>query len=174
MNLKELKDPFPEKDIEWRIQSSGMKGDKPWAIVVPYIQARAVMDRLDRVCGMDGWEVSYKKIDGGFMCRLGLRPVETVGNMSIVGTGRFMWKEDGAQETNIESIKGGISSALKRAAVAWGIGRYLYRLDAPQFAIISDKGKNKSKIDNKWYKWDAPKLPSWALPETNKTEAEDI
>jgi hypothetical protein len=169
MNLNKLKEPFPEKDIEWRVQSSGVTNNKPWAIVVPYIQARAVMDRLDEVCGPEGWGVSYLSIQGGFLCEIEIQVRDKDGTFFMP-----ISKSDGAQETNIESIKGGISSALKRAAVAWGIGRYLYSLDTPQYAIISDKGKHKSKIGDKWLKWDAPKLPSWALPKTKKAKAEDI
>jgi hypothetical protein len=40
-------------------------------------------------------------------------------------------KSDGAGETQVEGEKGAISDALKRAAVKWGIGRYLYDLDSP-------------------------------------------
>ncbi|WP_440274908.1 hypothetical protein [Ferdinandcohnia sp. SAFN-114] len=32
-------------------------------------------------------------------------------------------------ETNIESTKGGISASSKRTASAWGIGRYLYKVE---------------------------------------------
>ena len=39
-----------------------------------------------------------------------------------------MWisKSDGADDSNIEGAKGGLSDAFKRAAVKFGIGRYLY------------------------------------------------
>jgi hypothetical protein len=163
MNLNKLKEPFHEEDIEWRVQSSGVTNNKPWAIVVPYVTARAIMDRLDKVCGQANWQNDLIGIDGGIICRIGIK-IES----------EWVWKADGAQNTNIEPVKGGISGALKRAGVPWDIGRYLYSLDTPQYAIISDKGKHKSKIDNKWLKWDAPKLPSWALPETKKAKAEDI
>lgn len=42
-------------------------------------------------------------------------------------TGEWIEKQDGAGATDMEPFKGGISGALKRAAVAWGIGRELYR-----------------------------------------------
>lgn len=37
---------------------------------------------------------------------------------------------DGAENTDIEPVKGGLSDAYKRAAVKWGIGRYLYDMEA--------------------------------------------
>jgi hypothetical protein len=43
-----------------------------------------------------------------------------------------MWisRCDGADDTNIEGAKGGLSDAFKRAAVKFGIGRYLYHPQA--------------------------------------------
>ena len=52
---------------------------------------------------------------------------------------------------------------MKRAAVQWGIGRYLYNLPAT-FGNFHDYGKNNVKIDNKWYKYDNPALPKEFLP----------
>ncbi len=37
-------------------------------------------------------------------------------------------KSDGAELSNYSPIKGGLSDAFKRAAVKWGIGRYLYEI----------------------------------------------
>jgi len=56
MDLKKLKDPFPSSDITWRVQQSGKKknGD-PYAMVLAYVTARAVMDRLDDVLGTENW-----------------------------------------------------------------------------------------------------------------------
>lgn len=38
-------------------------------------------------------------------------------------------KWDGAEDSDIEPIKGGLSDSMKRAAYQWGIGRVLYSLD---------------------------------------------
>ena len=59
MDLSKLAEPFPAEDIEWRIQSSGMSGGKPWARVLAYVTARAIMARLDEVCGPEGWRPRY-------------------------------------------------------------------------------------------------------------------
>ena len=58
MDLSRLGDPFPASDIEWRIQSSGMSGG-PWARVLAYVTARAIMNRLDEVVGPENWKASY-------------------------------------------------------------------------------------------------------------------
>ena len=154
MDLKQLAEPFPAKDIEWRIQSSGKKGDKIWAMCLAYVTNRAIMNRLDEVCGPQSWKNRFAPGPlGGVICGLSVK----VGD-------EWIEKWDGADETDIEKIKGGLSSSMKRAGVQWGIGRYLYDLDAG-WAVISDKGEFSAKTkDGTWFKWSAPALPAWALP----------
>src|SRR5690606_35268028 len=43
----------------------------------------------------------------------------------------WITKWDGAENTDVQAVKGGLSSSMRRAAVQWGIGRYLYRLPSP-------------------------------------------
>jgi hypothetical protein len=118
MNLKDLSDPFPREAIHWRAQTITRNGDK--ALALAYLDARDVMDRLDEVCGPENWQSRYvETAKGRVLCEIGIR----VGD-------EWVWKSDGAGDTAVEGEKGGISDALKRAAVQWGIGRYLYRLDA--------------------------------------------
>lgn len=162
MNLKDLAKPFPAEDIEWRIGQSGAKGSRVWARVMAYISARAAMNRLDDVCGPGGWSVEYRPapasqgFEPGFIARIGIK----IGD-------EWVYKEDGAEQTDIESFKGGISGAFKRAAVLWGIGRYLYNLEAGFADVSSDEkpGYEWAKTkDGKEFYWAPPKLPGWALP----------
>jgi hypothetical protein len=73
------------------------------------------MNRLDEVFDVGGWQAHYEHIGGRMICKL-----------SCLINGKWVTKSDGAGDTNIEGDKGGISDALKRAGVLWGIGRYLY------------------------------------------------
>ena len=108
MNLEELKKPFPVNAISWRV---GQKSkSKPKAMMLCYIDARDVMDRLDEVCGSN-WSDDYKEVKGRIVCTI------TIDGVS---------RSDGAGDTDFEGEKGGLSDAFKRAAVKWGIGRYLY------------------------------------------------
>lgn len=159
MNLKKLSEPFPPNDIEWRIGQSGMKNGKVWAMALAYVTSRAIMERLDDVCGPGGWQNQFTKApDGGTLC-----------GISIKVDDEWITKWDGAENTNIEAVKGGLSGSMKRAGVQWGIGRYLYKLDA-SFVNCGESGTNRgTHIDNKskqrtYYKWTPPQLPSWALP----------
>ena len=170
MNLTELVKPFPEGGIEWRIGSCGKKGNgRIWATCLAYIQARAIQDRLDEVCGPESWKVSYRFIhekeneSPSVICELSIRCPDPIRSNYY----EWVTKEDGSEQTDIESFKGGISSALKRAGSAWGIGRYLYGLDTG-FAEIVEKGTPgamyaKTKDGNEFY-WIPPRLPEWALP----------
>jgi hypothetical protein len=152
-NLDRLYEPLPESDIEWRIQQAGITRGKPWARVLAYITARGAMHRLDEVFGPLGWSDSYASgPDGGVICAI-----------CVASEGRIITKTDGAPNTDIESVKGGLSDAFKRACVKYGIGRYLYRL-GDSWANFLDRGSKSVKIDGVWYKWDPPKLPLWATP----------
>lgn len=154
IDFKALHIPFPAEDIEWRVQSCGEKNKKPWAIVLAYVTSRAIQERLDEICKPENWQLEIKPIEGGYMAGIGIRY-----------DGEWVWKWDGAQKTDIEPLKGGISGAVKRAAVHWGIGRYLYSLKAT-FADITDRGDYKGKTkEGTHFKWNPPKLPIWALPE---------
>jgi len=164
MNLEDLGAPFPAEDVEFRVQSSGTKKDGVWARVLAYITARAIMTRLDQVCGVTGWKVSYQfPREKGVICTLSIWDPEK---------GEWVPKEDGAEETEIEGWKGGISSALKRAGACYGIGRYLYNLDA-MFAECSKDPKkfpHYAKLkDGTPFSWAPPALPAWALPAGDAT-----
>lgn len=161
-DLKDLQAPFDPADIEWRVQRSGIKKDSGWVQVVAYIDNRAVMRRLDDVVGPANWKDEYDTSPvGGVLCGISIR----IGD-------EWVTKWDGADKTDIEPIKGGLSNAEKRAAVKWGIGRYLYRLESAYVPVSLSTGDNyiaiKERKEDREPKikgyWNAPKLPAWARP----------
>ena len=118
-----LAQPFDPSVVRWRAGSSNK--DRTRALALAYVSARDVMDRLDAVVGPENWYDEYRFEGARTICTLALR----VGQ-----EGSFIRKEDGAGDTSFEGEKGGISDAFKRAAVKWGIGRYLYGVDSPWVA----------------------------------------
>lgn len=116
--IERLADPFPKETIHWRAQTMTNDGTK--AMALAYIDARNVMERLDAVCGPENWQDEYLSANNRTICRIGIKI-----------NGEWIWKSDGAGDTHVEAEKGGISDAFKRAAVKWGVGRYLYALSAP-------------------------------------------
>jgi len=118
VDFAKLAAPFDPREISWRIGS--MKKDKTAGMALAYIDARVVMDRLDAVCGPGGWQ-----------CRYSHTATKTVCDIAIKFGDEWLWKADGAGDSDIEAEKGALSDAFKRAAVRWGIGRYLYELPSP-------------------------------------------
>lgn len=163
--LRKLATPFPESAVKWRAALCGLNGKgEPFALVVPYVDARAIQDRLDSVVGAENWSAEYRQgANNGTMCKLSLRI-----------NGQFVSKEDGADLSEIEPIKGGISNSFRRASVVWGVGRYLYKLNQ-MYGIVSDNGEYKGAAKNKatgqWinFRWSPPRLPAFAVPESNLT-----
>lgn len=125
-DIAKLKAPFPPETISWRVGATNQ--DKTKGMALAYIDARDVMERLDEVCGMEGWQCRYPHANGKTVCEIGV-----IFDWTDPPT--WIWKSDGAGDTDFEGTKGALSDAFKRAAVRWGIGRYLYGLDAPWVAI---------------------------------------
>ncbi len=116
MKLTDLHKPFPPSEIEWRVGSTN--GAKDSGLALAYLTARHIMERLDEVCGPDKWQTRYEFHGSRTICYLSIK----IGDEWVV-------KADGAGDSDVEAEKGAISDALKRAAVSWGIGRYLYSMN---------------------------------------------
>jgi len=127
IDFAKLAAPFPPTAVSWRIGSVASGGDRGMALA--YLDARDVMDRLDSVCGPDGWNCRYSHVGQITVCDIG-----------IWNGDYWISKADGAGQSDIEAEKGALSDAFKRAAVRWGIGRYLYHLPSP-WVEIEKRGK---------------------------------
>lgn len=143
-----LRAEFPRDKIHWRAQSLTKDGNK--AMALAYLDARDVMDRLDSVCGPDGWQTEHYDCGGKMGCKIGIRsPDVHIHPETNEVTYQWIWKSDGAGETQVEADKGAFSGALKRAAVMWGIGRYLYNM--PTIWVPCDSYKKGDKFY--WKGW---------------------
>ena len=143
----ELARPFAPEDLEWRLQQAEENGK--WGIAVPYVTNRAIQTRLDDVAGPDGWYNEYKPWHN-----TGSKAAQICGISIYFPEKGFITKWDGAEDSDIEPVKGGLSDSMKRAAVQWGIGRYLYGMDMG-FVDVEKKGRSwvikkgeRSKLDN--------------------------
>lgn len=132
--FSKLRAHFPPAAVSWRVGST--TADKSKGMALAYIDARDVMDRLDEVVGPENWSDSYTETaKGTLLCTLSIRI-----------NGEWISKCDGAGATDVEAEKGQVSDALKRAAVKWGIGRYLYSLASP-WVPIEARGKSYTITD---------------------------
>lgn len=186
---EQLAAPFGLEEIEWRIQRSGMtkpRGDKPaelWAIVTPFIKARSIAERLDTLVGPARWRVEYQPLpNGGMLAGLALY-LELPGSephyewvMKWDGTGRMEGGGDRGLSV-ADAGKGEISTAFKRAAAAWGIGRYLGKVPECFATICADgRFRGQAKLDGgqrQGFRWNPPALPVWALPKAPTDQSTD-
>jgi len=151
--LKQLKNPFDEKFVKWRVGATN--ADKTKGIALAYIDSREVMKRLDEVCGINNWRKQLQRFDGGFTCRIYIRI-----------DGEWIERDDAGEDTNMSPVKGGASDAFKRAAANWGIGRYLYYLPSV-WVPIAAQGKSYVLAE-------IPELPSWAKHDSNIENWQDV
>ena len=139
---RELCKPFGSDEIQFKPQA--VSGNR--AMAVAYVSARVVMDRLDDVLGLGGWQDDYEFLpSGSVVCRLRI-------NLG----GEWISKTDvgspSEQPDDGDKLKAAVSDALKRAAVKLGIGRYLYRF--PSQWVDYDPQKRKFTAQ--------PVIPVWA------------
>lgn len=127
MNLIDLTQEIPYK---WRVQSYSKTST--FATCVAYIDARDAMNLLDHVVSPENWQSDYKEIKGNLY-----------GGIGIKINNEWIWKWDCGTESQSDKEKGESSDAFKRAAVKWGIGRFLY--DIPiQFVKTNDIKKDNN------------------------------
>ena len=110
MELKDLKEEMPFK---WRVQTANSYG----ANCVAFVDARDVQDKLDEVCSPEHWQVKYGLVNGNLFASLGIYSESLK---------EWVWKSDCGTESSEAKEKGEASDAFKRAAVMWGVGRFLY------------------------------------------------
>lgn len=145
-DLPRLADPFPADDVEWK--PGATTRDKTKGLAMAYLTSRAVQQRFDDVCGPADWRNEFREgPGGGVLCGISVR-VDRAD-----GTSEWVTKWDGADNSQVEAVKGGLSGATKRAAVQWGVGRYLYDLPAT-WVRLDDRGRFS----------EAPRIPSAFLP----------
>ena len=135
MNTEEIQDklsaPFMVNEINYRVGSTNK--DKTSGMCLYYMDSRAVESRLDDVLGIDGWQARY--------------PYKGCCDIGIKLNGEWLWKSNGAGETDFEAEKGQYSDAFKRAATMWGIGRYLYGGGASWYDIQA-RGRSYAFTNN--------------------------
>lgn len=135
IDLSRLRGFFGERDLVWReVQYSS---DRRRALAGAHVRDSAIMDRLDDVCGPENWKNTFGKgPNGGAVCGLSIR----VGNewitkwdtheilpyMSTANRDREE-RPGRSRGKQIRSVRA-MGSGLRRAALQWGIGRYLDRI----------------------------------------------
>lgn len=140
-----LSAPFHPSKVSWRVGAMNKDRNKPAGMALAYLDWRDVMERLDEACGPNNWQSEcFDAGDGRLAAKIGINV-----------DGEWVWKCDGAGGreadrglSEMNANKGDFSDALKRAAVQWGVGRYLYDVPAP-WVDLDDKKRIKADQQNK-------------------------
>lgn len=174
----ELSAPFHYSDVKYRIQA--LNGNS--ALLLPYVDSRAVQRRLDNILGVDGWEDQYEEwqsptvpmdsataIAGGYRSwwsagkkqgehdpGLAAELIQSHYQKSVKCTLRcreskkadWITKVGLSDNSDIEGVKGGESGSLRRAAVKFGIGRYLYDLKDIWVTVVTG-----NRPDGEGWEW---------------------
>lgn len=99
-----------------------------------YITARTAMNRLDSVLGPENWWDEYVPGENSVVCKLTVR-LPDGSTLTKSDAGGYAGMADSGDDD-----KSGFSDAFKRAAVKFGVGRYLYRDGVPAF--LTDRESN--------------------------------
>ena len=144
---KRLQAPFPAHLVGWKPQA--FTKDRGRALLLAYVDARAVQDRLDAICP-DAWSFEIEVIPGA-------QAPTVKGRLTVLGVTREDIGEAGEGEYG--TLKAASSDALKRCAVQFGIGRYLY--DLPKQWVDWNDARREAVT--------APELPEWARPDHERS-----
>ncbi|MFO7696658.1 MAG: Rad52/Rad22 family DNA repair protein [Anaerolineae bacterium] len=120
--LAKLAEPFRPDQVRWKPQVVSDSGN---ALAVPYVDPRVVSERLDQVVGGD-WAFHWEPL-GVQGDRLVVKSSLTLMGVTREDVGEHVLSD----REQADPWKSAVSDALKRAAVHFGVGRYLYWLDAP-------------------------------------------
>lgn len=110
--------PFEPEEVKVRSQSGRQ---------LHYVTARTVMNRLDNVLGPENWWDEYVPNENSVLCRLTIRMPDGA-SLTKADAGGYAGMSDSGDDD-----KSGYSDAFKRAAVKFGVARYLYRDGVPSF-----------------------------------------
>jgi len=110
--------PFDSSEVKIRSQTGRQ---------LHYITARTAMNRLDEVLGPENWWDHYRPGENSVICELTIR-LPDGSTITKADAGGYAGMADSGDDD-----KSGFSDAFKRAAVKFGVARYLYRDGVPSF-----------------------------------------
>ena len=131
-----LEDPFELDELHVKVQATN--NEKTKGLAVLYIDARNVMERLDTVVGSESWRDEYVVLDDNSPSSDG--KIAILCSLTVQGLTKQSVGED-------KDYKSAESDALKRAAVKFGIARYLYQQGQHWFDL-KDGGRYFKKSDS--------------------------
>lgn len=131
-----LRAPFSPAAVKWKVQTNP-KNPEGSALMVAFIDARLVAERLNYVCPGD-WSDSYEQpFHSSVVCSL------TVLGSTRQDVGWGSLAEINDKDLGVKTM---YSDAFKRAAVKFGVGAFLYAL--PKQYV---KARDLKQMGKHWY-----------------------
>jgi hypothetical protein len=136
--------PFGRDEVKTRTQAGRQ---------LSYVTARTVMNRLDTVLGPENWWDRYHSGgESSILCELTIRLPDGTTLTKCDAGGMAGMADSGDDE------KSGYSDSFKRAAVKFGVGRYLYRDGVPSYGAPEPRQRAaepapaapRAKAQGKW------------------------
>jgi hypothetical protein len=138
--LVELMQPFTPAVVKFKALTKPFDSNgKKVSFVACYMDARMVAERLNHVVGAGGWEDVYRVLDSNPASGL---PIECA--LTVLGVTKRDVGQIAPGKLDDKAWKSAYSDALKRAAVKFGVGLYLYKI--PQLkgeVIVGNDGRAK-------------------------------
>lgn len=135
--LLHLRRPFAADAVKWKVQSTWDSPRGKGAVLVAYVDARVVIERLNAVVG-GAWNQDYRPLSKDTMLAC---------DLTVFGV-----KRPDVGESPKKLSKDLVSDALKRAAVQFGVGVSVYALPQASWALdkagaaLKEVGKDKKSI----------------------------
>ena len=152
--FRALQEPFPVKYLSWTVIAT--KKDKSDALVSPYVGRHHIMARFDDVLGPMNWQTGVQGQVGYLIKGIGIR---------FEKSEEWVWRwEPGvyiaATDKNRRRIEvlGSATVGLRRAAIEWGVGRYLKFITAQwvPYDSFTKKIREAPHIENQTFWWALP------------------
>lgn len=142
--------PFESREVRTRKQAGRD---------LAYVTARTVMNRLDNIFGPENWWDDYTPGANSVLCRLTVR-LPDGSTLTKADAGGYAGMSDSGDDD-----KSGYSDAFKRAAVKFGVGRYLYGDGVPSY--YPGEVREASASGPRHDRQDAPRRDPGAKPNRN-------
>ncbi|MCL5965248.1 MAG: RAD52 family DNA repair protein [Deinococcus sp.] len=146
--------PFEPDELRWRARQGGGAQE-------PYLEAKRVIERLDAVVGLEGWQDQYQvlpQVNGktAVKCRLTLKVEGPSGPVEVS-------KEDLGEGATLSAA---FQESLVRAARKFGVGRYLEDQEYMGFSEAPETAP--------WRQPDVAQEPETMDVESEKPEAQHL
>lgn len=133
--------PFPEGVVKFK--PGVVRKDGTSCLPMAFIDARDVSKRLNDVLGILGWKSEFSEFGNGLVkCTLSVR---------LDTGGEWVQREDvggPSEQPDVgDRVKAAFSDALKRAAVQFGVGAYIYKHKFDWVAYDSQRKKITGRIE---------------------------